>query len=310
MIRHIHVTAVFILVIESTFGLEPPQDVKMVESDLLWKPPSDDKVLYSLQYKLNFKSEDEWLNVSSHIGTKLNSFKITPEFYGAVFRVRSEKENHISEWQYSNPVQCVNVKSCVPVINLNVKPEIVYLTMTHMDESLEEEYGINVEFNVSYWKKDNRGYPEVRSIIIHKNEDIDNLEPGQIYCFQAEYLLFENPYGNPSKEKCEIIPERPEAVKRRVFLYSILATLSVSAMCGVCIFVLFKHHKKVKELLQPLHLEIPDHYLEVLYNGFPLEACPSPSSQSLRSYDMITVMENSNVEQNCQKEEQEKRYLT
>ncbi len=34
-------------------------------------------------------------------------------------------------------------------------------------------------------------------------------------------------------------------------------------MCGVCIFLLFKHHKKVKKLLQPLRLEIPDHYQEV-----------------------------------------------
>ncbi|ROL51362.1 Interleukin-10 receptor subunit beta [Anabarilius grahami] len=310
MIRHIHVTAVFILVIESTFGLEPPQDVKIVESDLQWKPPNDDNVLYSLQYKLNSKSEDEWLNVSSHIGTKLKSFRITPEFYGAVFRVRSEKEKHISEWQYSNPVQCLNVESCVPVMNLNVKPEMVHLTMTHMDRSLEKEYGEHVEFNVSYWKKDNRGYPEVQSIIISRNEDIVNLEPWQNYCFQAEYLLFEKPYGNPSEEKCEIIPERSEAVKRRVFFYSILATVLVSAMCGACIFLLFKHHKKVKQCLQPLHLEIPDHYLEVLYNGFPLEACPSPSSQSLRSYDMITVMEHSNVEENCQKEEQEKRSST
>lgn len=57
-----------------------------------------------------------------------------------------------------------------------------------------------------------------------------------------------------------------EAVKRRAFLYSISATLFVSAMCGACIFVLFKHHKKVKQCLQPLHLEIPDHYLEVHFH--------------------------------------------
>lgn len=50
--------------------------------------------------------------MSSHIGTKLARFKITSEFYGAVFRVRSEKENHISEWQYSNQVQCLNGKDC------------------------------------------------------------------------------------------------------------------------------------------------------------------------------------------------------
>ncbi len=34
-------------------------------------------------------------------------------------------------------------------------------------------------------------------------------------------------------------------------------------MCGVCIFLLFKHHKKVKNLLQSFLPEIPEHYQEV-----------------------------------------------
>ncbi|KAG1937186.1 hypothetical protein F2P79_018142 [Pimephales promelas] len=110
MTRYLNVVAVFILIIniERTFGLKPPHDVKIVGSDLQWKPSNDDTVLYSLQYNPKLKSEDEWLNVSSHIGTKLRTFQITPEFYGAVFRVRTEKGNNVSEWQYSKPVQCVN----------------------------------------------------------------------------------------------------------------------------------------------------------------------------------------------------------
>ncbi|XP_056089348.1 interferon gamma receptor 2 [Rhinichthys klamathensis goyatoka] len=306
MIRHLNVVPVLILIIniERTFGLKPPHDVKIVVSDLQWKPSNDDTVLYSLQYNPKRKSEDEWLNVSSHIGTKLRTFQITPEFYGAVFRVRTEKGNNVSEWQYSNPVQCVNVAVCLPVTNLIVKHERVSLTMTHMDQSLEKEYGEHIEFNISYWKVDNGGSSKVETIITNrKNEPLPDLESEQNYCFQVEYLLYNKPYGNASKEICEIIPETPEAASRRVLLYSILTTLFVSAMCGICIFVLFKYHKKVKQLLQPIQLEIPDHYREVLYNEFPLQACPSPSSQSLRSYDLITVIENSN-------EEQEKRFLT
>lgn len=313
MIRHIHVAAVLILIIniERAFGLNPPQDVKIVGSNLQWKPSDDDSVLWSLQYNHNIKSEDEWLNVSSHIGTKSRTFEITPEFYRAVFRVRTEKGNHMSDWQYSNPVQCVNVESCAPVINLIATPERVSLTMAHMDQSLEKEYGDHLEFHILFWKVDNGVYPdEVQSIITNsKNEPFKNLESGQNYCFQVKYLLFDKPYGNASKEICRIIPETSEAVRKRVLLYSILTTIFVSAMCGICIFVLFKHHKKVKQCLQPLQLEIPDHYREVLYYGFPLQASLSPSSQSLRSYDMITIMENSNVEQNGQEEEQEKRSL-
>ncbi|XDV20324.1 hypothetical protein PO909_025673 [Leuciscus waleckii] len=264
MILHLHVVAVLVLIIniniERTFGLKPPQDVRVVKSYLQWKPSNDDNVLYSLQYNPKYKSEEEWLNVSSHIGTKL---RITPEFYGAVFRVRTEKGNNVSEWQYSNPVQCVNVASCLPVTNLIVTPERVYLTMVHMDESLEKEYGEHIEFNISYWKVDNGGSPKVESIITNrKNVLLPELESEQNYCFQVEYLLYDKPYGNASKERCEIIPETPEAARRRVLLYSILTTFVVSAMCGICIFVLFKHHKKMKQLLQPVQLEIPDHYRE------------------------------------------------
>lgn len=296
MIRHLHVLAFLILIIniERTFGLKPPHDVKIVGSDLLWKPSNDDNVLYSLQYNPKRKSEDEWLNVSSHIGTKLRTFQITPEFYGAVFRVRTEKGNNVSEWQYSNPVQCVNVKSCAPVMNLSVKHERV--SLTHMDQSLEKEYGEHIEFNLSYWKVDNGGSSKF-IITNRKHEPLPELESEQNYCFQVEYLLYDKPYGNASKKVCKIIPETPEAANRRVLLYIILTTLFLSAICGICIFVLFKYHKKVKQLLQPIQLEIPDHYREVLYSEFPLQACPSPSSQSLRSYDLITVIENSNEEQ-------------
>lgn len=314
MIRHICVGVVTLLInIEWTFSLNPPQDIKIVRSNLQWKKPPDDdgSFLYSLQYKPGFKTDDEWYNVTSRNGTELR-FQFTPEFYGAVFRVRAEKGNNVSEWQYSKPVQCVNANSCAPVLKLSVKPEMVSVTMAHMDESLEKEYGEHVEFNVSFWKVNNGGYSKAKFIITtSKNEHINSLESGQNYCFQAEYLLYEKPYGNVSNQICAIIPETPETIKSRVLLYSILVSFIVTAMCGVCIFLLFKHHKKVKKLLEPLRLEIPDHFLEFFRTGeFPLQACPSPSSQSLQSYEMVTIIDNSHVEQKGQEEEQEKIILT
>lgn len=315
MIRHICVGVVLTLLIniEGTFCLNPPQDVKIVRSNLQWKKPpdDDDRFLYSLQYKPGSKTDDEWYNVTSHNGTELR-FQITPEFYGAVFRVRAEKGNNVSEWQYSKPVQCVNVNSCAPVLKLSVKPEMVYVTMAHMDESLEKEDGENLEFNVSFWKVNNGGYSKAEFITTkRKNEPISTPDSGQNYCFQVQYLLYEKPYGNVSNQICAIIPETPEAIKNRALLYSILTSFLVTVMCGVCIFLLFKHHKKVKDLLQPYRLEIPDHYIEFFRCGvFRLQACPSPSSQSLRSYDMIIVIENSHVEQKGQEEEQEKIILT
>uniref|UniRef100_A0A8C1PV32 Interferon gamma receptor 2 n=1 Tax=Cyprinus carpio TaxID=7962 RepID=A0A8C1PV32_CYPCA len=296
MIRHVCAGAVLMLLIniEGTFCLNPPQDVKLVGSYLQWKkPPDGDSVLYSLQYRRGFKSDDEWYNVTSHNGTELR-FKITPEFYGAEFRVRAEKGNDVSEWKGSEKVQCVNTNSCVPVMKLFVKPEKVYVTMAHMDDSLEKEHGEHIEFNLSFWNVDNGGYSKVESIITNSQKQILELESGQNYCFQVQYLFYEKPYGNVSNQSCASIPETLEMMKSRDLLFIILTTLLVTAMCGVCIFLLFKHHKKVKQLLQPFRLEIPDHYLEFFRSGeFPLQACPSPSSQSLQSCDIIIVIENS-----------------
>uniref|UniRef100_A0A671R2J7 Interferon/interleukin receptor domain-containing protein n=1 Tax=Sinocyclocheilus anshuiensis TaxID=1608454 RepID=A0A671R2J7_9TELE len=289
MIRHICVGVVLTLLIniEGTFCLNPPQDVKTVRSNLQWKKPpdDDDSFLYSLQYKPGSKTGDEWYNVTSHNGTEFR-FQITPEFYGAVFRVRAEKGINVSEWQYSDPVKCVNANSGVPVLKL-----------------LEKEDGENVAFNLSFWKVNNGGYSKC-VITKSKNEHIFKLESGQNYCFQVQYLLYEKPYGNVGNQICAIILETPERIKSHALLYGILTSFLVTAMCGVCIFLLFKRHKKVKQLLQPLRLEIPDHYQE-----FPLQACPSPSSQSLRSYDMITVIENNHLEQKGQEEEQEKNHF-
>lgn len=315
MIRHICVAVVLTLLInmEGTFCLNPPQDVKIVQSILQWKksPEDDGSFLYSLQYKPDSKTGYEWYSVTGHNGTELR-FQITSEFYGAVFRVRSEKGNNVSEWKHSKPVQCVNANFCAPVFKLSVKPGMAYVTMAHMDESLQREDGENVAFNVSFWKVNNGGYSKAEFITTKsENEHIFTLESGQNYCFQVQYSLYGKPYGNFSKQICAIIPETSEMIKSRALLYSVFISFLVTAMCGVCIFLLFKHHKKVKQFLQPLRLEIPDHYLEFFRSWeFPLQACPSPSSQSLQSYDMITVIENSHLEQKGQEQEQEKNILT
>lgn len=59
---------------------------------------------------------------------------------------------------------------------------MVHLTMAHMDDSLEKEYGDNIEFNVSYWKKDNGGYPEV-SCFLHKqtNKEINHVNSYSLF---------------------------------------------------------------------------------------------------------------------------------
>ncbi|XP_051543363.1 uncharacterized protein LOC127434575 isoform X2 [Myxocyprinus asiaticus] len=308
MIRHIYAVAHFILMIglAKTVDLQPP-DVRIVESELQWKSANDDGVLYSVQYKRGSNPANEWHNVSSHTGTKLKTLYITAELYGAVFRVRAEKENRTSEWQNSKPVKCVNIQYCVPLINLTVKPGVAHLQMEHMDQSLVKELGTEIAFNISYWKVANGGHSEVQFFVTNgKSQHFPNLESGQKYCFQVQYLRYSKPYGNTSNQRCAIIPETAEEAKRRVLLSSILSTVFVLAMCGVCIFALFKNYKKFKPVFQP-PLEIADHYREFLTGEFPQQPCPSSSSQSLQSCDFVVLIEDNNIEVNGLEEQQERR---
>lgn len=287
---------VFISIIERTCCLNPPQDLKIVKSQLLWKPPEvDGDMLYSLQYTPVSNAEDEWYNVSSHISK--NVFNITDAFYAALFRVRAEKGNHISEWAISNRVSCINVNSCAPVVNISAKPGIVSLTLAHMDQSLEKEHGDHLEFNILSWNVNNRKNPEESVVTNSKDYLFDKLESGQNYCFQVEYLLYHKPYGKASEKRCIFIPETPEAIKTRVKLYSALMALFVLTVCGFCLFVFFKHKRKFKEWFRPCKLELPDHYIEFfLSSEFPVGLSPSPSIPSLQSSDFIVVTENPSVE--------------
>jgi len=65
---------------------------------------------------------------------------------------------------------CFTVAVCFPVTNLIVKRERVSLTMTHMDQSLEKEYGEHIQFKISYWKVDNGGFSKVSCILNKKRK--------------------------------------------------------------------------------------------------------------------------------------------
>ncbi|XP_051981264.1 uncharacterized protein LOC127642854 [Xyrauchen texanus] len=312
MIRYIYAVAHFILMIDlaKTVDLKPP-DIRLVGSELQWTSANDDSVLYSVQYKRGSQvfgnPADDWHNVTSHIGTKLKTLYITAELYGAVFRVRAEKENRTSEWQNSKPDTCVNIQYCVPLINLTVKPGVAHLQMEHIDQSWVKEHGPVIAFNISYWKVANGGPSEVEFFVTNgKSQHFPNLDSGQKYCFQVQYLMYSKPYGNASNQRCAIIPKTAEEAKRRVFLSSILITVIVLAMCGVCIFALFKKYKQLKLVFRP-PLEIPDHYREFLTGELPQQPSPSSSSQSLQPCDFVVLIEGNNVEVNGLEEQQERR---
>nr|XP_055055814.1 uncharacterized protein LOC129440464 [Misgurnus anguillicaudatus] len=293
-----HSSRFYLFYFSRTLDVQPPRDVKitLVGSRLQWKSSDDKSVLYYVQYKNNSDPADEWHNVSSYNGTSLKTFEITNEFYGGIFRVRAEKDSHTSEWQISKPVLCMNLNICIPLMTVNVKPGIIVLHMSHMDQSLKKEYGDHIAFNVSLWKVNGR-HSEVEFIVtLDKTLSFRNLESGQKYCFQVQYSLYNKPYGNTSEQQCVNIPESPEEAEKRVVLTTIITTVLVLTICGCCIFALFKNHKKFKQILKP-PVNIPIHFREFLNQEFPQRPFPSPSTESLPSCDVITLIENGNIEE-------------
>ncbi|XP_056601984.1 interferon gamma receptor 2 [Triplophysa dalaica] len=301
LICYIHVVAHFILMIlnfAGAFDVRPPRDVKLVQFELQWQSPGgdDDDVLYKVQYNNGSEPVDVWHNVTSQNGTKL---AITEEFYGAKFRVRAEKDGRASEWKISKHVQCVHL-ICIPLMTVNVKPGKTYLSMSRMDQSLEMEYGVNIAFNISSRKVVTGGYSEVQfHVTQNKNEVILDLESGQTYCFHVQNSLFNKPVGNSSEQQCFIIPETPEEAKRRTILTTIVTTLFILTVCGGCIFLIFKNHKKFKQLLRN-PLDVSRNIQEFLSQDFTQQPSPSPSVQSLWSCDLITIIDDVSMGENVQ----------
>ncbi|XP_060785113.1 interferon gamma receptor 2 [Neoarius graeffei] len=263
--------------------LPPPQHVKVESSVLTWiYGKVQVNVTYAVQYNTTLT---DWRDVYSGTQQQFNFTATAEDFYGKRFRVRSERENQTSDWELSELVQCAHLHTCAPILEVKVETDMVRLRVKHRDQSLREKKGGHLSLQLLYWKR-NHTNDELQELPMDSTHIIEDLDSGEEYCFQVEYLVFYKPHGKPSPEICEVIPETSKERNIRVVIIGVL-TVAGLAVLGVCLYFLYVHHKRIKALLQP-PLDIPEHFEEFLFSDFSrLPASYHPGSQATESYEFV-----------------------
>ncbi|KAK3543339.1 hypothetical protein QTP70_018067 [Hemibagrus guttatus] len=254
------------------------KNVEVKSSVLSWNLPKDyTNITFTVQCNTTLS---DWRDVYSGNQQQFNFSAKAEDFYGKTFRVRAERENQMSAWVTSKLVQCVHLHTCAPLIELKVETEKVHLWMKHRDESLKKVMGGHIQFRPLYWKRNSTNHKE-ESFVKSEHIVLQNLDPGEEYCFQVEYLCYSEPFGMPSREICKVIPETSKQRNLRIILLGMLAIL-VFASLGGCLYFVHKYYKRIKALFRP-PLDIPEHFEEPMPPPQPLDAVPVPSPEKWES---------------------------
>ncbi|KAF7709858.1 interferon gamma receptor 2 [Silurus meridionalis] len=280
---------------ECSSELAQPKKVKVELSVLSWSQPEDPTdVIYVVQFNTTL---NDWHIVSRGPSERFN-FSVTAEdYYGKVFRVRAEKGNQTSVWALSKRVQCSHLHTCAPVVELKVEPDKVHLRLIHRDQSLKDEKGGHLMFRLCYWKRNHTDeskeeFPKSNHFVL------EDLDAGQEYCFQVNYLHLHKPFGMPSSEICRVIPESSKQRTLRIVLLGILFLVGLFVL-GSGLYYTYMHHKRIKECLQP-PLDIPDHFEEFFFSEFS-QPDESPRSESYEVVHFVEELsENQDTEQDVQ----------
>ncbi|XP_066542630.1 interferon gamma receptor 2 [Hoplias malabaricus] len=244
--------------------LTDPKKITVRSSVLSWTSSErENNVTYTVQY--NTLPEQEWQNVCGCSQMQFNFTAASEDFYGKIFRVRAETANLTSDWKHSEQVQCQHTGTCAPLFNLTLRNNKVLLWMDYKDKSLKEKFGGHITFKAQYWKETT--FIDKQDLNVNgRSLTIEDLESGEKYCFQVEYLYFKKSYGKPSHILCETIPETSGARTLRVILSGLLV-VAAFATFGICLYFVYKNYKKIKTFLQP-PLDIPDHFHEFFSGEF------------------------------------------
>ncbi|KAG9271299.1 interferon gamma receptor 2 precursor [Astyanax mexicanus] len=277
--------------------LPPPQHVVIESSTLRWNPPLGES---NFNYTVQFSKvpEEEWHYVCGCNQTQFNFTAASEDFYGRIFRIRTETTNQSSAWIPSEQVLCEHTATCSPLFNLTVKSDKVYLWTGHKDQSLKREFGGHIVFKALYWKEDQ---------ISNKQEyyvgggtlKIEGLKSGQKYCFQVVYLAYSKLYGRPSRVLCQVIPISPAQENIQIIVVGILIVVVLFGF-GVCLYCFYKNYKKVKLFLQP-PLDIPEHIQKFFSEELPHQQLVSNGTQELELDNIVMY-----VSEDTRKEEEDR----
>uniref|UniRef100_A0AAZ3RSM8 Interferon/interleukin receptor domain-containing protein n=1 Tax=Oncorhynchus tshawytscha TaxID=74940 RepID=A0AAZ3RSM8_ONCTS len=141
---------------------------------------------------------EKWHNISGCVQTELTTCNIQS---GCVMvRVLAQEGNRTSR----SVEACRHADSCSPEVQLTSKEGLLMVHMVKNNRLLEDN-GDHFEYHVQYGR-------DGEELKVSRNvETIERLDVGRRYCVQVRYLCYQKPFGTPSVQHCESIPESGEA---------------------------------------------------------------------------------------------------
>ncbi|XP_054470845.1 interferon gamma receptor 2 [Anoplopoma fimbria] len=231
----------------------PPRYVHVDNWLLTWPLTTEEgNVTFTVQYER--LQSDVWTNVPACVHISLNSCNITStkaeDKHGCVMlRVQAERRGLTST---SVEACSKHGHSCTPEIRLIVGPGslTVHLNRNH---SLVREYGDHAKHRVYYGKEgEPRQYADALASVT-----LRELQGGQRYCAEVQFLRFEKPFGPATCTQCVML-QSSENPKSQI-VAAVLPVVFLLILIPVTAYFLIFQRERIKRWLQPPY-HIPDDF--------------------------------------------------
>ncbi|KAL6101073.1 uncharacterized protein ACO6RY_08082 [Pungitius sinensis] len=235
-----------------------PQDVHVDNWQLTWRPaPEEGKVTYMVEYSSDekvWKSVPACANISSN-SCNVISTKAEGEHGCVMLHVRAERRGLTS-----TPVRACSQHgdSCSPDFRLTAGPDslAVHLSRNHR---LPQEHGEHLKHSVYYGKE---GEPLQKYADVLSSVTIPDLQEGQRYCAQVQYIDFDLPLGPATCTRCEVIPKSRKYSKQSEVIFAVvLPVVALLVLLPVIAYFFIFQRGRIKQWLRPPY-RIPSSFLE------------------------------------------------
>ncbi|XP_020487634.2 interferon gamma receptor 2 isoform X1 [Labrus bergylta] len=257
----------------------PPQHVHVNKWLLTWTPPTAETDLtYTVQSSFH---SDEWTDVPICVHTASTSCDVAltaaENEHGCVMlRVQAERRG-----LKSTPVQACSSQSdsCTPEVSLSGRPGFLTIHLSR-NHSLAQNHAAHAAHRVHYSRE---GDTTQLSEDSYSSFTLPQLEPGQRYCAQVEYILHSRPVGPPSCSLCELVPYSSETgtVVKPVVVVCVFIVL-VLVLTGTA-YVFICQQRRIKQWLRPPYAIPEDFHCQ---RHFPV----STYSPTEEHFDAITFV--------------------
>ncbi|XP_069010521.1 interferon gamma receptor 2 [Embiotoca jacksoni] len=277
--------ACFLIVVRALPEPPPPPlplDVHVEKGQLRWTPATDEPdVTFKVQYRSS--NVKKWSDVpgcgrTSNTSCDFADAAATAEHGCVMLRVRAVRRGVASE----EVAACSrHGDSCSPEFSLKAWPPGSLTVLLTRNHSLHRDYADHTQHRVYYGKEGEK--PQLYGDYISQ-AIINDLEVGQRYCVEVEFVTHRQPVGLSSCAQCEVVLKPGDTSHAGTITVVVFAVVVLFVGVPTIAYFIIFHHGKLKQCLRPPY-QITD----------LMERPPERAVQLLDSptenYDVITSIE-------------------